>query len=126
MKISTDELPALIALIVAGKFKADAVDRAVAASPIVAAIADRAATELVEYQISKYGAAYKAHVLTWQDFKNHREEWTFACRYAAENFGREWHSWSSDKQRDSIDNLASPFKLDDEGRVAFIKEFLAY
>ncbi len=125
MEISNDELPALIAVLVAGKFKKNPDDWAVAASPIVAAIVGRAASALIEYQITKYGPSYEKHALVWRDLENHQEERTIACQYAAEQFCRDWSSWDSEKQRGVIDNLISPFILDEDGRAAFVNEFLS-
>lgn len=126
MELSDDELPAFLAVLVAGKFRGDAVDGAIAASPIVAAIADRAAEALIEYYLLKYGNSHKADMLIWRNFRNHQDEWSFARQYAADKFCSGWSSWDEDKKRRLVDNLIAPFKLDEEDRAVFIQEFLGH
>jgi hypothetical protein len=125
IQIEDDELPAMMAVLVQGKFCPEPEDEAVAASPIVARIARRLGDAAIKSQISRFGESMAAHHERWRDFAEHRAEWSFAVSHARKFFAPAWHAWSPERQIEVIDDLVAPFSMGAATREVFVEAFLA-
>jgi hypothetical protein len=125
IQISDDELPALIAALVQGKFRPSSPDEAVAASPIVARIARRVCAAERERQVIRFGDSQIVHLNRWDDFSEHGAEWDVAVAHARKFFAPQWASWSAERRGQVVDDLISPFSLSSDARKVFITAFLS-
>lgn len=117
IRISNDELPILLHAIVEAKFSSNPGDRAIIASPLLAVIAKRVVSAMLD---GSGASAYKE----WLNFHGHTDFWRVAILYAKSEYKNKWDSWDDSQRLSYVDNLIAPFFLTEARYKEFVNEFL--
>ena len=115
---SYGELLALYRLIVEGKFSTQPHDRQIAASALVASVADKVAEKLSEASTQEHTSDKRNGRSESRLMTPKRREWDVALKRAASS--DLWPMFSADEKRRFADILASPFRFTDVLRDHFI------
>jgi hypothetical protein len=124
IQIEDQELAALVAVIMQGKFRPSRKDDTVPASPIVAALARRVTDAYAGRQLERFGELARAVRGEWQEFEAHPDEWAAAVDHARKFFAPNWDALPAERRLAVVDDLVAPFELTQSSRDRFIRAFL--
>ena len=117
---SYDELEALLAVILEGKFSEDPIEKAVSGSPALCAVLHRLVAALKAWDVERYGEHVAERWSAWAAIDPTRREWRAALARVEDLPG--WSSWPYEKQRRCAELLVAPFRLSENLLDQFLSE----